>query len=45
MVFHGEGADADMQSVEITRKQMPMLLADKDLDKIYNFDETGETLL
>lgn len=40
--LHGEGADADVAAVQIVRQQLPRLLADTPLDKIYNFDETGD---
>lgn len=40
--FHGEGADAVQESVAICRRQLPALLASVPVDKIYNFDETGE---
>lgn len=40
--LHGEGADADLRGVHISRTQLPPLLADVDLEHIYNFDETGE---
>ena len=40
--LHGEGVDADMQGVAITRAQLPPLLVDMDLDNIYNFDETDK---
>jgi hypothetical protein len=45
MRLHGEGADANLQSVEIVRKELPPLLADTPLSNIYNFDETGERYL
>ena len=41
--LHGEGADADMRGVAITRAQLPPLLCDIDPENIYNFDETGES--
>ena len=40
MRLHGEGASADLLSVEIVRKELPPLLADIPLNKIYNFVET-----
>ena len=43
--LHGEGEDADMQGVHITRTQLPPLLAGIDPDLIYNFDETGECIV
>ena len=42
--LHGEGEDASMEGVHITRTQLPPLLADVDPDMIYNFDETGESV-
>ncbi len=39
--LYGEGASANLVSVEIVRKELPPLLADTPLNKIYNFDETG----
>ena len=39
--LHGEGADAYLVSVETVSKELPPLLADTSLHKIYNFDETG----
>ena len=44
MAFHGEGAAADEMSVEQVRKEVPLLLSDIPLHKIYNVDETGEHL-
>ena len=39
--LHGEGADADLESVHIVREQLPGILKDTPLENIYNFDETG----
>ena len=39
--FHGEGEDADMDSVAIVREELPRVLTHYPLEKIYNFDETG----
>jgi hypothetical protein len=44
MRLHGEGADADMNSVATARRELPPILADTPLSKIYNFDETGLSL-
>ena len=38
--MHGEGEDADLNSVLIVRSELPQLLADTPLENIYNFDET-----
>ena len=37
--LHGEVADADMDSVSITREQLPRIFGKYDVSKIYNFDE------
>jgi hypothetical protein len=42
--LHGEGASADNDRVAIVRTQLPPLLADTPLDKIYNFDESGKAI-
>ena len=43
--MHGEGEDADLNSVLIVRSELPQLLADTPLENIYNFDETGNLAL
>lgn len=42
IAMHGEGADADLDSVTIVRRELPPLLADTPPENIYNFDETGD---
>ena len=42
--LHGEGQDADLRSVHVVRTQLPRILGEVPLSKIYNFDETGELL-
>jgi hypothetical protein len=42
IAMHGEGADADLDSVAIVRRELPPLLAETPLENIYNFDETGD---
>jgi hypothetical protein len=40
--MHGEGADADLDSAAIVKRKPPSLLAETHLEKISNFDETGD---
>ena len=42
VALHGEGADADMASVQVVRTHLPRILQDVPMKNIYNFDETGE---
>ena len=43
--MHGEGEDADLNSVLIVRSELPQLLADTPLENIYKFDEIGNLAL
>jgi hypothetical protein len=43
--MHGEGEDADLNSVVIVRSELPHLLADTPFENIYNFDATGNSAL
>jgi hypothetical protein len=38
--MHGEGADADLDSVAIVRREIPPFLAEAPHENIYNFYET-----
>ncbi len=38
--LHGEGDEADLVPVATVRTELPPILTDTPLNKIYNFDET-----
>jgi hypothetical protein len=42
IALYGEGADADLDSVAIVKRELPPLLSKTPLENIYNFDETSD---